>query len=44
MESEHAGYESTHVLVDYDDFCRTDRSGTFPERYPFLGDDPATGG
>ncbi|MDX1531935.1 MAG: methyltransferase domain-containing protein, partial [Rhodothermales bacterium] len=31
------------VLVDYDDFCRTDRFGTFPERYPFLGRDPATG-
>jgi hypothetical protein len=31
------------VLVDYDDFCRTDRFGRFPERYPFLGTDPATG-
>lgn len=31
------------VLVDYDDFCRTDRFGKFPERYPFLGKDPATG-
>lgn len=31
------------VLVDYDDFCRTDRFGKFPEAYPFLGVDPATG-
>ena len=31
------------VLVDYDDFCRTERFGNFPERYPFLGEDPATG-
>lgn len=31
------------VLVDYDDFCRTDRFGTFPDDYPFLGVDVATG-
>jgi SAM-dependent methyltransferase len=31
------------VLVDYDDFCRTDRFGKFPEAYPFLGVDPQTG-
>ncbi|WP_258112762.1 bifunctional 2-polyprenyl-6-hydroxyphenol methylase/3-demethylubiquinol 3-O-methyltransferase UbiG [Alicyclobacillus sp. SP_1] len=31
------------VLVDYDDFCRTDRFGKFPEQYPFLGVDPNTG-
>jgi hypothetical protein len=31
------------VLVDYDDFCKTDRFGKFPESYPFLGTDPATG-
>jgi hypothetical protein len=31
------------VLVDYDEFCKTDRFGLFPERYPFLGVDPATG-
>ena len=31
------------TLVDYDDFCRTDRFGKFPEAYPFLGVDPATG-
>lgn len=31
------------VLVDYDEFCRTDRFGQFPESYPFLGVDPATG-
>ncbi len=30
------------VLVDYDDFCRTDRFGGFPEAYPFLGRNPAT--
>ncbi|HEU4763103.1 MAG TPA: methyltransferase domain-containing protein [Gemmatimonadales bacterium] len=40
-----AMYPGGHVtLVDYDDFCRTDRFGKFPERYPFLGADPATGG
>jgi hypothetical protein len=32
------------VLVDYDDYCRTDRFGRFPTSYPFLGADPATGG
>lgn len=32
------------VLVDYDDFCRTDRFGKFPEHYPFVGSHPATGG
>lgn len=32
------------VLVDYDEFCKTDRFGDFPRRYPFLGDDPDTGG
>lgn len=32
------------ILVDYDDFCRTDRFGKFPESYPFVGADPATGG
>lgn len=32
------------TLVDYDEFCKTDRFGKFPERYPFLGVDPATGG
>jgi hypothetical protein len=31
------------VLVDYDDFCRTDRFGRFPEAYPFVGAHPATG-
>lgn len=31
------------VLVDYDDFCRTDRFGKFPEQYPFLVQDPKTG-
>jgi hypothetical protein len=31
------------VLVDYDDFCKTDRFGKFPEAYPFLGVDPSSG-
>jgi SAM-dependent methyltransferase len=31
------------VLVDYDEFCKTDRFGKFPAEYPFLGEDPATG-
>ncbi len=40
-----AMYPGGHaVLVDYDDFCRTDRFGRFPEAYPFLGKNPATGG
>ena len=39
-----AMYPGGHaVMVDYDDFCRTERFGKFPERYPFLGKDPATG-
>jgi SAM-dependent methyltransferase len=39
-----AMYPGGHaVLVDYDDFCRTDRFGKFPEAYPFLGVDPASG-
>jgi hypothetical protein len=32
------------VLVDYDAFCMTHRFGEFPDDYPFLGSDPATGG
>jgi hypothetical protein len=32
------------VLVDYDEFCMTDRFGKFPEYYPFLGTNPSTGG
>ena len=40
-----AMYPGGHaVLVDYDDYCRTDRFGKFPESYPFLGTNPATGG
>ncbi len=31
------------VLVDYDDFCRTDRYGAFPDAYPFLGENPSAG-
>jgi len=39
-----AMYPGGHtVLVDYDEFCRTDRFGKFPEAYPFLGVDAATG-
>jgi hypothetical protein len=39
-----AMYPGGHaVLVDYDDYCRTHRFGEFPEAYPFLGNDPATG-
>ena len=39
-----AMYPGGHtVLVDYDDFCKTDRFGKFPEQYPFLGVDAATG-
>jgi hypothetical protein len=39
-----AMYPGGHtVLVDYDDFCRTERFGHFPEAYPFLGRDAATG-
>ncbi|MFC5447373.1 class I SAM-dependent methyltransferase [Paenibacillus aestuarii] len=32
------------VLVDYDEYCKTVRYGDFPESYPFLGMNPATGG
>jgi SAM-dependent methyltransferase len=32
------------VLVDYDPWCVDGRFGAFPERYPFLGTDAATGG
>lgn len=39
-----AMYPGGHaVLVDYDDFCRTDRFGTFPGTYPFLGQNPSSG-
>lgn len=39
-----AMYPGGHtVLVDFDDFCRTDRFGNFPEEYPFLARDPKTG-
>jgi len=31
------------VLVDYDEYCRTHRFADFPETYPFLGSNPATG-
>ena len=40
-----AMYPGGHaVLVDYDDYCRTHRFGEFPEAYPFLGENTATGG
>ncbi|WP_123041465.1 class I SAM-dependent methyltransferase [Cohnella candidum] len=40
----HAMYpEGEIVMVDYDDFCRTDRFGHFPDRYPFLGMNSRTG-
>lgn len=32
------------VLVDYDEYCRSTRFAEFPESYPFLGDNPGTGG
>jgi hypothetical protein len=32
------------VMVDYDPFCKDVRFADFPERYPFLGANPATGG
>ena len=39
-----AQYPGGHaVLVDYDEFCKTDRFGKFPRQYPFLGNNPATG-
>lgn len=39
-----AMYPGGHaVLIDYDDYCRTHRFGEFPESYPFLGENPATG-
>jgi hypothetical protein len=39
-----AMYPGGHtVLVDYDEFCKTDRFGKFPEAYPFLGVDAASG-
>jgi hypothetical protein len=39
-----AMYPGGHaVLVDYDDFCRDVRWAQFPDAYPFLGTDPATG-
>ncbi|HLZ61360.1 MAG TPA: class I SAM-dependent methyltransferase [Ktedonosporobacter sp.] len=39
-----AMYPGGHaVLVDYDEYCRTHRFGEFPEAYPFLGTNPASG-
>lgn len=41
----HAMYPGGEVvMVDYDEFCKTDRFGHFPETYPFLGTNPETGG
>lgn len=40
-----AMYPGGHaVLVDYDEFCKDVRFGEFPERYPFVGYNPQTGG
>jgi hypothetical protein len=39
----HAMYPGGEVvMVDYDEFCKTDRFGLFPESYPFLGINRAT--
>ncbi len=39
-----AMYPGGHaVLVDYDEYCVEGRFGAFPDSYPFLGYDPATG-
>jgi SAM-dependent methyltransferase len=32
------------VMVDYDEFCKTDRFAQFPDTYPFLGYNSATSG
>ncbi|WP_231572564.1 bifunctional 2-polyprenyl-6-hydroxyphenol methylase/3-demethylubiquinol 3-O-methyltransferase UbiG [Halobacillus sp. BBL2006] len=32
------------VMVDYDEYCKTTRFADFPESYPFLGENPRTGG
>ncbi|MDZ5473929.1 class I SAM-dependent methyltransferase [Bacillus sp. 31A1R] len=31
------------VMVDYDEFCKTNRFGHFPNQYPFLGTNPSSG-
>ncbi|TCZ77533.1 class I SAM-dependent methyltransferase [Paenibacillus albiflavus] len=31
------------VMVDYDEYCKTDRFAQFPDTYPFLGYNSATG-
>ena len=31
------------VMVDFDDFCLTDRFGKFPDEYPFIAKHPKTG-
>lgn len=31
------------VMVDYDEFCKTERFGQFPGGYPFLGINPSSG-
>ncbi len=35
-------YGGQAQLVDYDDFCKTDRFGKFPDAYPFLSRAPQT--
>ncbi|MCR8645685.1 class I SAM-dependent methyltransferase [Paenibacillus sp. N1-5-1-14] len=40
----HAMYPGGEVvLVDYDEYCKTNRFADFPSSYPFLGANPATG-
>lgn len=35
--------DSEIIMVDFDDFCLTDRFGKFPEKYPFIARHPKTG-
>ncbi|MFD1019154.1 class I SAM-dependent methyltransferase [Thalassobacillus hwangdonensis] len=35
--------EAEVVMVDYDEYCKTTRFADFPDSYPFLGENPATG-
>ncbi|MFC0524217.1 class I SAM-dependent methyltransferase [Pontibacillus salicampi] len=37
-------YPGAHItMVDYDEYCKTTRFEEFPDSYPFLGENPATG-
>ncbi|MFQ3545036.1 class I SAM-dependent methyltransferase [Halobacillus rhizosphaerae] len=31
------------IMVDYDEYCKSTRFAEFPDRYPFLGENPQTG-